>query len=152
MTAELDIAVNEIQHAFKAAWDLNSGAVFGYVPDVEWYGNEKNSKVDRAKAWARFSTQNVFEEQATLSTCVEQPFSRRYEASGLIFVQLFLPKTIDNALIEGRKLAKIARNAFRGKKTESGVSFHNARIVDLSPEELFYRLNVVVEYDFDDIG
>jgi hypothetical protein len=153
MTAELDIAVEEMQTLFDTAWQANAGAIFGYVPGVEWAGRESPGKIDTSKVWARFSTQNVFEQQATLSTCVGAAFQKRYEASGLIFVQLFLPKTVANAVILGRKLAKVARNAFRGKKTESGVTFYNARINDdLPPEELFYRINVVAEYDFDEIG
>lgn len=153
MTAELDVAVKEMQALFKAAWQANAGSIFGYVPEIEWYGKETASKVDRSKVWARFATENVFEQQATLSTCIDQPFSRRYNGSGLIFVQLFLPKTVANAVINGRKLAKVARNAFRGKKTESGVVFYNARINDnMPPEELFYRINVVAEYDYDELG
>lgn len=153
MTAELDVAVKEMEALFYAAWQANGGAAFGYIPEIEWYGKEASSKVDRSKVWARFSSQNVFEEQATLSTCVDVPFQRRYNGSGLIFIQLFLPKTVANAVIQGRKLAKVARNAFRGKKTDGGVTFHNVRINDnLPPEELFYRINVVAEYDYDELG
>lgn len=153
MTAELDVAVKEMEALFNAAWQANSAAVFGYIPDIEWYGKESPSKVDRSKVWARFSTDNVFEEQATLSTCVDIPFQRRYNASGLIFIQLFLPKTVANAVKNGRKLAKVAQRAFRGKKSTSGVVFYNVRINDkLEPEELFYRINVVAEYDYDELG
>lgn len=153
MTAELDVAVEEMQTLFNTAWQANAGSVFGYVPAVEWYGREQLGKADREKVWARFSTQNVFEEQATLSACVDEPFKRRFNGSGLIFVQLFLPKSVDNAVILGRKLAKVARNAFRGKKTDGGVTFYNARINDnIPPEELYYRINVVAEYDYDELG
>lgn len=149
---EFDAAVKEMEALFYAAWQANSGAVFGYIPEIEWEGKESASKVDRSKVWARFSTQNVFEEQATLSACVDEPFVRRYEGSGLIFVQLFLPKTVANALMKGRTLAKVARNAYRGKKSDGGITFHNVRINNIPPEELFYRINVVAEYDYDELG
>ncbi len=150
---EFDAAVKEMEALLNTAWQANSGAVFGYVPDIEWHGKETSGKVDRAKVWARFSTQNVLEDQATLSACVDEPFVRRYNGSGLIFVQLFLPKTVANALIKGRTLAKVARNAYRGKKSDGGITFHNVRINDgLPPEELFYRINVVAEYDYDELG
>lgn len=152
MTVGYDIAVEEMQTLFNTAWQANSGSVFGYIPAVEWYGREELGTADRAKVWARFSTDNVFEEQATLSTCTGAPFQRRYNGSGLIFVQLFLPKNVTNAVVLGRKLAKVARDAFRGKKTEGGVTFYNARINDVPPEELFYRFNVVIEYDYDELG
>ncbi|URA06801.1 minor tail protein [Xanthomonas phage Langgrundblatt2] len=153
MTAELDVAVKEMEALFNAAWQANAAPFFGYVPAIEWFGKETKDKVDRTKVWARFSTQNVFEEQATLSACVDEPFVRRWNGSGLIFVQLFLPKTVANAVIQGRKLAKVARNAYRGKKTDGGVTFYNVRINDnIPPEEMFYRINVVAEYDYDELG
>lgn len=153
MTAEFDVAVKEMETLFNTAWQTNAGSVFGYVPAIEWFGKETKDKVDRTKVWARFSTQNVIEEQATLSACVDEPFVRRWNGSGLIFIQLFLPKTVANAVIQGRKLAKVARNAYRGKKTDGGVTFHNVRINDnLDPEEQFYRINVVAEYDYDELG
>lgn len=153
MTAEFDVAVKEMETLFNTAWQANAGSIFGYVPAIEWFGKETKDKVDRTKVWARFSTQNVTEEQATLSACVDEPFVRRWNGSGLIFVQLFLPKTVANAVIQGRKLAKVARNAYRGKKTDGGVTFHNVRINDsLAPEEQFYRINVVAEYDYDELG
>lgn len=152
MTADLDQAVNETSALFKAAWDANSGVVFGYIPEIEWEGVPSKTKVDQTRVWGRFSTQNVFEEQATLSDCAGEPFKRRYAGSGLVFLQLFLPKTVANALPKGRTLAKVARNAFRGKKTSGGVWYLNARIVDVPPEELFYRLNVVAEYEYDTLG
>lgn len=152
MIADYSAAVSEMQKLFKAAWLANSGAIFGYVPAIEWYGLESLGKADRSKVWVRFSTDNVFEEQATLSTCVDVPFQRRYNGSGLVFIQLFLPKSVDNAVPLGRRLAQVARNAFRGKKTEGGVTFYNTRINDVPPEELFYRFNVVSEYDYDELG
>lgn len=152
MTVEFDAAVDEMQALFYSAWNANAGAVFGYVPEVEWYGRENGIKIDRSKVWARVSTQNVTEGQDTLSTCVEVPYQKRYSLAGLIFVQLFLPKTVDNAVVDGRKLAKVARNAFRGKKTDGGVVFYNACIKDVPPEDLFYRFNVVAEYEHDELG
>lgn len=153
MTAELDTAFDEMRALFLAAWNANAGSVFGYVPEIEWHGVEKPENINRENVWVRFSTTNVFEQQATLSACVDEPYKRRYQASGLIFVQLFLPKTVDNASVLGVTLAKVARNAFRGKKTAGGVTFHNVRINDnLPPELLCYRINVVAEYDFDEIG
>lgn len=153
MTTNLVAAIEQTQQLFLAAWTANAGAVFGYVPDIEWHGQESVGAVDRSKVWVRFSTQNVFEQQASFATDVAQPFQRRYESSGLVFVQLFLPKTVDNAVTKGRSLAQVAKAAFRGKSTAGGVTFNNVRINDgLTPEELFYRINVVAEYEFDELG
>lgn len=152
MTVEYPDADAEMARVFKAAWDSGTPAVAGYIPNVEWYGLETPDKVDRSQFWARFSTQHIYDEQSTLSDYVAEPFRKRYTGSGLVFIQLFMPKTIDNAVIKGRRLAKVARNAFRGKKTPGGIWFRNARINDVPAEDLFYRLNVVTEYEFDEIG
>jgi hypothetical protein len=152
MTATLDIAVEQMQQLFKAAWDAGTSAIAGYIPAVEWYGAENATPVDREKIWVRFSTQNLLDQQATLSTDAGLPGQRRYESSGLVFVQLFIPKTIDNGVILGRQLAQVAKNAFRGKTTSGKVQFNNVTIKDLTPEDLFYRFNIVAEYDFDELG
>src|ERR1044072_4031731 len=100
MTTDYATAVSEMSKLFKAAWEANAAAVIGYIPEIEWYGAESVGKPPRDKVWVRFTTDAVFEEQATLSTCVEEPFQRRYNASGLIFVQLFLPKSVTNAVAQ----------------------------------------------------
>lgn len=153
MSIELDDAVAEMENMFWASWQVNTSAIFGYVPHVEWYGRANPPVPDRSKVWVRFSTQNVFDEQITLSDCVEAPFRRRYESNGLIFVQFFLPKSVDNAVKKGRKLAKVARNVYRGKKSLGGIVFHNVRINDnILPEAEYSRINVVAEYEFDEVG
>jgi len=152
MTATYDEARNQIFGLFKAAWDANTTAVAGYVPEVRYQGKEVGTVPDSTKHWARISTQSVLETQATLSTCVEESGKSRYESSGLVFVQLFAPKNVATAYDIGTKLAQIARNAFRGKKTTGQVWFRNVRINNLEPEALLYRFNVVAEYEYDEIG
>lgn len=152
MTLQYDQARDEMFALFKAAWDANSAAIAGYIPEVRWQGKELTTKPDRSKFWARVSIQSVIEQQATLSNCVIEPGKKKYESSGLIFVQLFAPKVTDGAYELLQQLAKVARDAYRGKTTPGNVWFRNVRINTLSPEELFFRLNVVGEYEFDEVG
>lgn len=151
MTTTYSAAVKSMESQFNSYWLLNSALFFGYIPEVEWYGKESKGKVDRSKVWVRFLTQNVYEEQQTLSDFVDKPFSRRFEISGLVFVQIFIPKTIANGVIKGRDLAEVARNCFRGRRID-GIVFRNVRINELPSEELFYRLNVVGEYEFSELS
>lgn len=152
MTLEYDAARDEMFALFNAAWQANSAAVVGYVPEVRWQGRETTEKPDRSKFWARVSLQSVGEGQATLSNCVIEPGKKKYESFGLIFVQLFGPKSRATAYDDLQKLAMLARDAYRGKTTPGNVWFRNVRINTLQPEELFYRLNVIGEYEFDEIG
>lgn len=162
MTATYEKAVDEMFSLFLAAWTANTAAVVGYVPEIRWQGVKppegQPEKPDGDKYWVRVSQQTVIEEQTSLSACVVDnenggtlPASR-FTASGLLFVQLFCPKSDARSMEFGRKLAMIARNAFRGKKTESGVWFLNVRINPLDSEELWNRFNVVAETEYDEVA
>ena len=152
MTIEFDQARDEIFTLFNTAWQAETGAVAGYVPEIRWQGVEYRDTPDGSKFWARVTKDTVLEEQTTLSTCEGKPGQKRYTASGLVFVQIFCPKSNTQAFAIGQKLAKIARNAFRGKTTPGKIWFRNVRINELDPEELYYRFNVVTEFEYDELG
>lgn len=152
MALEYDQARSEMFALFNDAWTANAATIVGYVPEVRWQGKELSTKPDNSKFWARVSIQSVIEQQATLSNCVIEPGKKKYESAGLVFVQLFAPKSVDNSYELLQQLAKVARNAYRGKTTPGNVWFRNVRINTLAPEQLSYRLNVVSEYEFDEIG
>lgn len=152
MTTTRSEARNEINGLFLAAWNANAAAIVGYVPNVEWQGVQPRTTPDPSKYWARVSMQTVFEEQTTLSTCEGKPGQKRYTASGLVFVQLFCPKSLGQAFELGGELAEVAKKAFRGKSTPGKVWFRNARINEIDPEDLYYRYNVVTEFEYDELG
>lgn len=148
MTTTFSGATDEICGAFWQTWNAaETSSLVGYVPDVRWPLVEESAEPDSSKYWARLSIQTVFEEQTALAG---NDGKRRYTASGLVFVQIFCPKSISNSGEVGRKLAEIARNAYRGKTTPNKVWFRNVRINELSPENLFYRFNVVAEFEYDE--
>lgn len=149
---EFDEARDEIFELFNAAWTANTPGVLVYVPKVYWQGVEERDKPEGDKYWCRLSKDNVFEEQATLSNCEGIPGQKRYTASGLVFVQIFCPKQVGLAFENGQRLAKIARNAFRGKATPGKIWFRNVRINELPPEDQWYRFNVVAEFEYDELG
>ncbi len=149
MTATFDQAKDQIFKLFYDAWKANTTAIVGYVPEVRWVGVEKPERPDASKYWVRVSKQVVGEEQTTLSDGV----TKRFTAYGIVFVQLFCPKSEAKETKHGEKLAVVARNAFRGKTTPGKVVFRNARINDgLAPEEQYYRFNIVAEFEYDDLG
>jgi len=139
-------AIDEIFSIFKINWEANSAAVVGYTPEVRWYGVEKPKTPPMDKFWARVSQQTVTDEQSTLRNgeCT------RYTTDGLVFVQLFCPKSDSEGMEKGRKLAMLARDAYRGNATSGKVWFRNARIKELSSKKDMYRLNVVAEYEYDE--
>ncbi len=150
MTTTYSNAIDEINAVFWQDWNsAKTSSVVGYVPDIRWQNVEEPSIPDGSKFWGRVSTQTVFEEQTSLAG---NESKKRYTSSGLVFVQIFCPKSNAQANEFGKKLAEVARNSFRGKSTPSKVWFRNARINELSPEDLFYRFNVVAEFEYDELG
>lgn len=150
--ANFSEAKDEMLSLLKAAWDSESGAVVGYIPEIRYEAVEKADQIDRSKYWIYATIQAVDEEQATLSDCVGVPFQKRYNAAGLVFIQLFAPKSDEEGEAKLEQLAAIAKKAFRGKTTVGSIWFRNVRIKSVDPEALFYRLNVVAEYEYDEIG
>lgn len=147
MSTSYVLAIKSMFALFNTAWAANTTAIAGYVPKVYWPGIEDAAKADPTKFWARVSQQTVLESQTTLA----EP-TKRFTAKGLIFIQLFCPKTNSTSIDLGRSLAVVARNAFRGKTSSQHVWFRDARINELPSEESYHRFNVVVEYEYDEMG
>lgn len=149
---EYDQIDDEINSLFYEKWKAETTSIVGYIPKVYWQGVEERETPDSSKFWARLSRQTVGEEQATLSNCEGLPGQKKYEAYGLVFIQIFCPKSETQAFNLGKLLAKVARNSFRGKRTPGGIWFRNVRINELEPEELYERFNVVTEYEYNELG
>lgn len=143
-------AIDEMFSLFLEAWKAGAPEVLGLeeAPEIVWPGQD-GKLPDMTKYWCRVSQQTVLEEQTALA---DNEGKKRYTTSGLIFVQLFCPKSDASAMAKGKKLAPVARNAFRGKTTSGKVWFRRARIQELTPEDNAYRFNVVAEYEYDEIN
>lgn len=151
MTATFTQARDEMFALVKTAWDAGTAAIVGYVPYVHWQGVEVQGKQDGSKYWARVSKQTVDSEQTSLSMNVGEEGKRRYNEYGIIFIQLFCPKSQGDAEAKGGELAEFARAIFRGVSTENCVWFKNARINEVPAEDLFHRFNVVAEFEYDEV-
>lgn len=145
-------AMSAIKAQFYTAWVAGSAAIAGYVPEIRWADNELAPLPDGSKIWCRHSVQSVFEEQTNVSVCDPALGKRRYTNTGLVFVQIFIPKTLANGDSLANQLAVLARNCYRGKVATGEVWFRNARINNIPPEDLYYRRNAVSEYEFDEIA
>ena len=140
-----DQAIDEIFQQINEVWLADSAAIVGSTPTLYWPGVEEPNPVNLATYWGRVSQQTVIEQQATLrnGTC-----GQTYITEGLVFVQIFCPKSDARAMEKGRKLAILARDAYRGKSTLGKVWFRNARVKEVPPELKWYRFNVVTEYEY----
>lgn len=140
-------AVDAMFSQFNTEWAAGTTAICGYVPQVFWDGVESATALDTSKYWARVSEQQVTSEQSTFRN---ESMKKRQRNHGLIFVQVFAPRSVANSMDIGRKLANYAKNIFKGKSTNGRIWYRNSRVLTLSPEEMYNRFNVVSEYEHDE--
>lgn len=145
-------ARDEVYGLLTAAWDANKDAIFGgYAKEIRYAGVGDPSKPDGDCYWVWLSMQSIDSEQSTLSTCVGKPGQVRYTDFGLVFAQLFGPRSDTEGPGRLPQMSEILRNTLRRKNRGGHVWFRAARIIPLSEEEKWLRENVVAEYNYDEI-
>ncbi len=152
MTTDYASAVDSIFSKFITEWQASSQAIAGYVPEFRWQGLQESAKPDPSKFWCRVSQNTVDESQASLCNDVAKSGNRRFEAVGLVFVQLFCPRSDVQAMEKGRLLAQVAKKIFRGQTPAGTVWFRNSRINELANENEWLRFNVIAEYKYSELG
>lgn len=127
----------------------STASIIGEALIVNYQGVSTEEKKPVDKFWSRISIQTVIEEQTALAG---NDLKRRYTSNGVVFVQLFIPVVRLPDYEKGTKLAHLIKTAFRGKQTENCIWFRNTRIQELPQENAWFRINVVSDYQYDEIG
>lgn len=141
-------AIDLMYGLFKTAFDAGAGAIVGGpVPYVQYEGITPSKPAPNNKIWARLFVRNVNESQATLGS-PDGPGKHEYESVGFLTVQLFLPKDDNGAIVRGRRLAQLVRNAYRSVSANGEVWFRDATIRERPPEERWYVIDISVTYEF----
>ena len=148
MTTTYTDAPDEIFALYKAAVDTNGPLIVGYVPETVYQGVDKGEKTPLDKFWQMAQVQTVDEEQTTFRSSS----AKRYTTYGFALFQLFAPRNDAESWLKLKEFAKAIRNGFRGKTTPGHIVFRNARCQELTPEDTFHRINVVVEFEYDEIS
>lgn len=143
---------DEIRDFIYSKWKTDAPLIAGYLPEMRFQGVEQADPPSKPTYWGRLSVMSITDQQATLSTASVVAYTRRYRDNGRVVLQLFGPRTGNDAQAKLLKLAMLVQNRLRGSKTESGIWFRNARIDNnLAPENLFQRVNVICDYERDEI-
>lgn len=131
---------------FDEFWQMNAGGIVGYIPEIRFPRVVYPKPINPSVHWGQMSLQTVIAGQAAFGAngC------KKYREEGLVFVQLFGPKSEVEAGEQQDRFAHIARAAFRGRSLPGKIWFRNARINDLDPEDEMLRLNVVAEYEYNE--
>lgn len=143
-----DGARDEILGLFNTKWTTDTPALNGGAPiRVEWPGVDAGDPPPADKPYARITLRHTTSRQATFGPTG----GRRFTRPGLITVQVFTPLSGGQGLSLAEKCAIIARDAFEGRGTASGIWFRNARIQEIGPDGTWYQMNVLVEFVYDEL-
>lgn len=146
MTPTYESAMDEILGLFSTYWNAQTPAVnSGSVPAVAWPGVEFTPPVNAP--WARITVKHNTSRQVTFG----EPGQRRFLRPGLVTVQVFTPVSAGGGLSLVAKLGIIARDAFEGRGTATGIWFRNARIQEVGDDGTWHQHNVVVEFEYDEV-
>lgn len=151
MTTDYVGATDAMKSSVLVAWNAATLATVGSVQKIFFQGVVKDGVLEVGTPddyWARVSTQSVTQGQATLG---ENGVKRRHTAYGVLFVQMFFPLVKNDAWRNGTLIAKAVKNALAGRTASGTVWFRNPRINELTIDSTHHRLNVVVDFEYDEI-
>lgn len=139
-------ASDEILGLFWDAWRaLAPAANGGTAPIVQWPDDEENPP-PADQAFARIRLIHGQSVQSTFGTAGQRRFTR----PGIVSVQIFAPITKGGGSTLAQNLATIARNAYEGVGTASGILFRRSRTKEVGGDGTWYQINVTVEFEYDE--
>jgi len=73
---------------------------------------------------------------------------RLFETKGFFYLQIFGPTSKGDSFYNCQLLAHNVKKLFRNNSTNGSIWFRNARVQELAPEPSWNKINVVVEYSY----
>lgn len=149
MATTATAAIDEMFETVKTVFDSVAAPLLGYDPDVRWPGVPVAAKPDRSKFWSRVSSQLVTDEQSALANASQL---RLFEATGMLYVQLFCPRNIGGSIDSGRSIAIALQTALRKASPDNEVWYRKAKSVELPEDDASYPILVSVQYTYKTIS
>lgn len=112
---------------------------------TRWEGVEI-SEVPSGK-WLHTSMRHVTGRQSSLAGA---DGSVKWRRTGFVVAQCFAPMR-QNGVVEATLMATVVRNSLQGQHTGSGVWFRNARITEVGIEKDWFRVDAVVDFEYEEI-
>lgn len=144
-----DAAIDTMYSVFKNEWDANAATIVGYTPIVSYDEPDSSEREPLDAVFARLTVRNVNDTQIGMGACGGD--TKLYETSGLLVVQIFIPKQLNTGVTQGRALATMVKNAYRRRVVDDSVVFRNAILRELTPDTRWRQINVNVEYEFTEV-
>lgn len=156
MPCDILVARNEMLTLLKTAWDLQASAIVNaipsYTPEILYQGKTKTSPPPTEKFYARLQFKPQKRYQCTLQGNVDGLGKRRYNNTGYLQLHIFNPLSDSQNESKGLSLGVVARDAFSGKTTPSGICFYNPVVVDFPPTEKYNVKVFFVDYEYHEIN
>lgn len=141
-------ARDEILGLFNTAWIALAPAVNGgLVPEIDWPGVDTGDYPPITKPRARIFIRHNGGGQRTFG----ETGNRRFQRTGFVTVQVFTPVTNRDGLTLLENLATIARDAYEGVGTASGIWFRNVRIQEAPTADGANQANVIAEFEYQEL-
>lgn len=143
-----EAAYNDIFATFTAQWKQASPAIVNGAAPLVLYKGNITAKAPADAIFVRVSQQTVMTDQTALADAASM---RRDKTSGIVIVQLFVPFSATDGDLLSRRLAVMCKKAFLKRSLSGKIWFRRARVVDLDPELVAHRRNIVAEYEYDEL-
>lgn len=144
-------ARDEILGLFKAAWDANTPAINGgSVVEVRWQGVDAGTPPAADEPFARITIKHGPSGQTTFGAVG----ARRFTRFGIVTVQIFDPVSKGGGLVFLDQASNIAKNAFEGVGTASGIWFRDVTIKEIDHSNKYgpwQQFNVLADFQYDEV-
>lgn len=140
--ADIATARDAIYEVFRAAWAASAyTAVPVFWPDVR-------KDFPTTGSWVRVHLQHNGERQRTIGGAVG---NRRYGVWGILTFQVFTESGDGGDANDA--MCKVIKTAYRGVNTGAdAITFRNVRVVEAGQDGGFWQMNVMVDFDYDEIA
>lgn len=142
ITGGMGQARDEMLAKFRTAWlaDDTSAELPILYADIA-------QEIPESGAWARIAVRHNIGGAATLGGEVG---NRRFRHEGIVSVQVFTEHS--DGLVLSDELTTIAKDAFEGEVTSPGrVIFRNVAINEVGLDGQWFQVNVLAEFEYDEI-
>jgi hypothetical protein len=124
-------------------------ALLTYNIDVRWQNVANSNKLPVDKLWLRVLKQELNEDRKYVSTADNT--NRVYTHTGILSIEIFGPIGSQTSWDLMQSCGQLLRNKFR-VPSSIGIKFNNVRIVEVPNDSIWYKLNVIINYEYDEHG
>jgi len=127
-----------------------AGGGASYIPQIYWHNVETDFPLDHSKHCVRFSDEMLGSGQSAFRSGNTGCRKAKYTTNGFIIIQIFFAKAAFAG--DHRRLSVIARDIFRPRNlVNNPVWYKQAYFTDMPPTEKFFRTDVFVDYQYDEL-